>query len=592
MMNKSILHPLSILTFFGIFLTQNASAQTYCASKSNAPWTEWIATVQIGTLTNASQKEGYGNFLSQTTDLAKGSNYTFNLTKGFSWAADPTNATQQGRVWIDYNQNGTFEDSEIIISFTRNTNTGTVTIPTTATTGSTRMRVSLKTIGLPTACETFDKGEVEDYTVNITGSTGTGQADLTFGNITAPTTARVNEVLNFSYRFKNLGTGTAFTPFGGYGYVNLLQNGVIKYTLSYVRPYDIPAGFDSLVVFNETVPYFYVPGDYTMQFIADPDNRITESNESNNVFNFPITILANTTDNNLLRVTAVTGPTTANPSSTLPLSITIKNDATVSSAPDSVFYARWIRQFFGGGSYPVNYALNRVAVPAIAAGATVTVNANFVLPATLKTTILNDFQNIEPYVMLKSKADRLFSVAPIPSSSFAANAFYYPIQPAAVTDLALTGTQGGTTWDSLNRFVTWSVTVQNNGATAAQNIAVNVHKTGVVNSSTTTFSGSAIDSVTQLTGTGQTFRQFSDSNTGREENGTMYFLWKIPQLAAGASLTANFRAKVVGFDGIRKLPLFITATKRLDLTFFTPMYAMRTKQMTQCPFSTTASFPM
>jgi hypothetical protein len=59
--------------------------------------------------------------------------------------------------------------------------TGTFTIPLTATLGATRMRVSMKYNGTPTACETFSYGQVEDYTVNILA----GVADTTAP--TAPT---------------------------------------------------------------------------------------------------------------------------------------------------------------------------------------------------------------------------------------------------------------------------------------------------------------------------------------------------------------------------------------------------------------------
>jgi subtilase family serine protease len=551
MMNKSNLHPLSILAFFGLFLTQNASAQTYCASKGNTPWTEWIATVQIGTLTNASQKEGYGNFLNKTTDLAKGSNYTFNLTKGYSWEADPANATQQGRVWIDYNQNGTFEDSEIIISFTRNTNTGTVTIPTTATTGTTRMRVSLKTIGVPTACETFDKGEVEDYTVNITGSTGVGQADLTFGTIISPSTVRVNEPWVFSCRFKNIGTAEASTAFSAYGYAQLVRSDgtIYLYPLTIERNGGgIPAGFDSLYTLNSIIPPTVVTGNYTLRFIADPDNRITESNENNNVFNYPISILPATTDNSKLKITNVTGPTLANPNTNLPLSITIKNEGTVTSFPDSVFLAKWRRQFFGGGSYPSNYAPNSFAVPAIPAGGTVTVNANFALPASLRTSIVNEFTG-EPYLILKSREKEVLLNTPLQKSAYELISYYYPIQPSSVADLGLTATQLTTTWDSLNNNIDISLTVTNNGPSTAQNVNVNVDGVGVTNSSTT-FNGTAIDKWVQLTGIGTTSAIFTDFNSGREENGIQYTLWKIPQLAAGASATATFRGKAIGYNGV------------------------------------------
>ena len=167
-----------ILLIVVLLSNQNLTAQTYCASKGNTPWTEWIANVQFGTINNASQKEGYGNFTSQTTDLTKGTSYPLSITQGFSWAADPTNATQQGKAWIDYNKNGTFEASELVASFTRTTATANIAIPQTALTGPTRMRISLKTTGAPTACETFDKGEVEDYIVNITGVATVLQPDL------------------------------------------------------------------------------------------------------------------------------------------------------------------------------------------------------------------------------------------------------------------------------------------------------------------------------------------------------------------------------------------------------------------------------
>jgi GEVED domain/CARDB/Domain of unknown function DUF11/Secretion system C-terminal sorting domain len=196
---------LSFLLIVSTFsnLTSQAS---YCASKGNAPWTEWIANVQFGTINNASQKEGYGNFTTLTTTIAKGTSYPLSILQGFSWAPDPTNATQQGKVWIDYNQNGTFEDAELVASFTRTTVTANVTIPTTALTGATRMRVSLKTIGAPTTCEVFDKGEVEDYSVNITGGTVSGAPNLAITNVTGPATAAPGSQITLAVTVTNTGT--------------------------------------------------------------------------------------------------------------------------------------------------------------------------------------------------------------------------------------------------------------------------------------------------------------------------------------------------------------------------------------------------
>ena len=142
---------------------------TYCTSKGNLPWSEWIAGVQLSTLNNTSSKEGYGNFTNLTASVQSGANYTFTLTPGFSWFDDPSNANLQWRVWIDFNKNGVFDSTELVASGNKNNLTASIAIPVNAI-GSTRMRVSMKTIGAPTACEVFDKGEVEDYTVSIGGA--------------------------------------------------------------------------------------------------------------------------------------------------------------------------------------------------------------------------------------------------------------------------------------------------------------------------------------------------------------------------------------------------------------------------------------
>src|SRR4029077_12347404 len=92
-------------------------------------------------------------------------------------------------VWIDYNQDGDFVDAgEQVWTRAATTTTpvsGTITIPATASLGNTRMRVSMKYNGIPTACETFSYGQVEDYTVNIVSgakltSTETNTIEPTF----------------------------------------------------------------------------------------------------------------------------------------------------------------------------------------------------------------------------------------------------------------------------------------------------------------------------------------------------------------------------------------------------------------------------
>lgn len=150
-------------------VTTLSNTLSYCASKGNSVADEYIDYVSIGGISNTTGANGgYGNFTSLVGNLPYGSN-TILFSAGFSGSA----YTEYWKVWIDYNQNGTFETSEEMVSGSSSSSanlTSTFTVPTSALAGPTRMRVSMKYNAAPTACETFSYGEVEDYTVNIGGS--------------------------------------------------------------------------------------------------------------------------------------------------------------------------------------------------------------------------------------------------------------------------------------------------------------------------------------------------------------------------------------------------------------------------------------
>ncbi len=157
--------------------TTPPTGTTYCASKGNSVADEWIGTVKLmrGTTTvfnNVSGKNaGYGNFTATSYAVGKGgAAYTITITPAWT-----STAYAEGQaVWIDYNNNGVFTDAgELVYSkaaSTATTASGSFTIPTTAATGNVRMRVSQKYNGIPTSCETFSYGEVEDYTLNLGGA--------------------------------------------------------------------------------------------------------------------------------------------------------------------------------------------------------------------------------------------------------------------------------------------------------------------------------------------------------------------------------------------------------------------------------------
>ena len=147
--------------------TLNTTVVTYCNS-TGATAREYINNVIVGSLNNTSGNDnGYGDYTSLSTSLAAGSLSKIMITP--TW----TNGSRAEyyNVWIDFNNNGTFETSELVFSKSKSRNAyvgGTINIPSNAVIGTTRMRVSMKYNAFATACEVFSAGEVEDYSIEIT----------------------------------------------------------------------------------------------------------------------------------------------------------------------------------------------------------------------------------------------------------------------------------------------------------------------------------------------------------------------------------------------------------------------------------------
>ncbi|RJE70961.1 M4 family metallopeptidase [Reichenbachiella sp. MSK19-1] len=172
--------------------TTGTTPLIYCASNGNNTSDEYIGTVQLNTINNSTSASsgGYGDFTSISTSLVKGNTYTITVTP--VWTGTIYN--EGYAMWIDYNQDGDFTDSdELVWSMAANQTasvSGSFTVPTTATTSSTRMRVAMKYNGIPTSCESFSYGEVEDYTVTLIDGSGDTQTPstptaLTASNITS-----------------------------------------------------------------------------------------------------------------------------------------------------------------------------------------------------------------------------------------------------------------------------------------------------------------------------------------------------------------------------------------------------------------------
>ncbi|AXT55137.1 T9SS C-terminal target domain-containing protein [Aquimarina sp. AD1] len=159
------------------FTTIDGSTTVYCDSASTNVNDEFISNVQLNTINNTSGAQFYSDFSGISTDLNEGQTYTVSVTP--TWTG--TVYAEGYSVWIDYNNNGDFDDTgELVWSkspSTDSSNSGSFTVPSGTSETSVRMRVSMKYNAIPTSCETFTYGEVEDYTINLSAD-GSGGGNI------------------------------------------------------------------------------------------------------------------------------------------------------------------------------------------------------------------------------------------------------------------------------------------------------------------------------------------------------------------------------------------------------------------------------
>ncbi|MEZ5045476.1 MAG: GEVED domain-containing protein [Chitinophagaceae bacterium] len=173
----------------------------------------------------------------------------FSFTNGGCTGTNTSNLA----VYIDYNHNAVFEDpAELAFSngataiTAASTLTGNVTVPSTALTGITRMRVINKytTGGAITPSSTYFYGETEDYLVDILAQAPVDPAVI---SITGPTGNCFSANENFVVQVTNYGSQTINlfnTPLKVY----LIQNGVVidSVLLNGVGQTLLPSGGNSI----------------------------------------------------------------------------------------------------------------------------------------------------------------------------------------------------------------------------------------------------------------------------------------------------------------------------------------------------------
>jgi hypothetical protein len=193
----------------------------YCASNATSPIDTKIDTVSFaGVSTGTAPLNGgetYTDNTSVTIPVSAGSTYPLTIVKGDNNGGGTFAAW--AKVFIDFDQNGTYDPAEEVYSFGAPAATGPIggliTVPATAINGATGMRVVLRESGsqaTTTACGTFTYGETEDYTVLISG--GVENTNAGFATIDWTPATSLNMTTGDSVVAQGLLATTMYTAIG------------------------------------------------------------------------------------------------------------------------------------------------------------------------------------------------------------------------------------------------------------------------------------------------------------------------------------------------------------------------------------------
>lgn len=217
----------------------------YCTSNATSPTTDMdlgnvtFAGINNGfawpLLNNTTAINGYTDFTQTVAPayIAKGGIYPFSATQ-----INKSAYVYQGvvNVYIDLNRNGIFDATELVysglststtttpITYAQSTSSGVISIPLTAQSGPTRMRVVLDESDVAPACGTYTWGETEDYTVVLYSATDPDAALTNFVNPTIPSAVEGN-LVPIKVNLTNVGTNPITAAS-----IKLLHNGTLVST--------------------------------------------------------------------------------------------------------------------------------------------------------------------------------------------------------------------------------------------------------------------------------------------------------------------------------------------------------------------------
>ncbi len=179
--------------------TGNATTTGYCqaSSENGVVYINSLTLGDISNLNTSVSSSNYADYTAYTTDLEQGITYTLTIENGYVNEGDDLS------VWIDFNDNGSFEDAgeNVICEIDAWTdNDFDLIIPADAPVGNHTMRVRTQywASDCNTSCGETMYGEVEDYTVNIVTGVPTSYCEAAGGGVISLQDVIFGDISNLS----------------------------------------------------------------------------------------------------------------------------------------------------------------------------------------------------------------------------------------------------------------------------------------------------------------------------------------------------------------------------------------------------------
>jgi hypothetical protein len=210
----------SSITATPVSVAQNSLFTCYCASTytSGAGTTDGITNVRLNTLNNTSTQNNvspYYTFFNTVTipSITQNTTETISVTFG-------SDGSQFTGVWIDYNQDGDFNDAgefvanNTVTAGSNGTAVLSFTVPLAALTGQTLMRVrggnDSQLGNTPCGAASSGFGETEDYIVNIVATMACSGAPAAANSVASVTSTCPSVAFNLSLSTSYSATGITY----------------------------------------------------------------------------------------------------------------------------------------------------------------------------------------------------------------------------------------------------------------------------------------------------------------------------------------------------------------------------------------------